>query len=372
MNFIYKHKGVVLVALMLVGVIFYSARQQNQPSEANTIKIGVISILSGQFASIGENYVRGVQLAAEEFNTKSNNVKVELFVEDDGYDPKKGISAYKKLTAIDHIDGLVNVSTATIDAVHADINNQKLPTVQFGIQNDGVADDYIFQITPSPESIIRGFAEYLKEHLSLKKVAVVYENATVFENFHKTFLKTYGAGTLTSFKVSGKDDIQIFASDIVNQKFDGVVILTMPETGALLVKKISSLTKTPPQYMIDAQLSTGEANYKNILGSLSPLNGAYSVWLADSDNSAFKKNYVAKFKTEPGTFADTGYDAFNSLVNAYDTDTHTWASNLQKTNAIGATGKIVFDQVGVRSQDLEIKRVKDGAIVTEARIGIRE
>lgn len=370
MNFISKNKGLIVVIVVVLALIGFFYKTNNKSADAKTVDVGVISILSGQFAALGENYVNGVKLAAEEFNNTTKGPKVNLIVEDDGYDPKKGVSAYKKLTAVDKIDALVNVSTVTVDAVHADINAQQLPTVQFGIQTSEVKDDYIFQITPSPESIIKGFATYIKRNVPLQKVAVVYENAAVFEGFRKVFLETYGEGTVTSFRVSSKDDIQIYASTIVAQKFDGVVILTMPETGALMIKRISSLTKTPPQYLIDGQLSTGEESYKSILGSLAPLNGTYSIWLAESDNSKFKKNYLAKYGAEAGTFADTGYDAFNTLIAGYDTDASDWARKIKKTDTVGATGRISFNEEGTRYQDLEIKRVKEGKMITEAKINM--
>ncbi len=366
-----------LIVLVLVFVLYSGGEVVNQKSE-NKVSIGAISILSGQFASIGQNYANGVVLAKEEFEAKNPNVKVDLHLEDDAFDAKKGVSAYKKLTEVNRVDALINISSPTIDAIHGEVQKKNLPVIQFGIQSSGVGPDSIFQISPSPEVPIQKFAEYIRENASYKKMAIVYAQGEPFESFYDSFLigLGYQGQSALSLKLKNKEDIQAYATRIAKEQFDAVVILTLPEDGALLVKKIHALGGKDITYVIDVQLQTGLDTYKKILGDLSLLNNGYSVWLASASNTEnFKSNYKKRFNVEPGAFADSGYDSFNVLIDAYMKSDRThagWIEQIQKARLNGASGFIQFDANGIRNQDLEIKRVLQGEVVTEKEIQLTQ
>ncbi len=355
---------VVLGAVAMVALLIYISKdsQHGQNNGKRKVKVGVISILTGQFAALGENYVKGIELAKDDFEKAHTDVQVDLQVEDDGFDAKKGISAFRKLTDADRVDALLNVSSPTIDVIHGDVVAKNLPVVQFGIQSDGLAKDPIFQISPMAADAILQFGSYLKKNTNFKKVAIVYENGKPFDQFYDAFLKSYGSEDTQSMRIMNKSDIDSYATEIVHGGFDGVAILGMPESGALLIKKIHTLTSKTPTYMIDAQFQTGTEDYKRILGDLNIMNGTYSVWLASSQDSKFKDEFAKKYGQAPGSFADSGYDAFMALMNAYNPDHTTWIQNIQSIQFDGATGKVSFDENGVRVQNFDIMKVENGAI----------
>ncbi len=361
------NKNKILKALIGAAILVVLIVQlQNKNIDVGTpekqeVKVGVIGILSGPFASFGESYLNGVKLAEEEWEKTHVGIDVKLVVEDDGFEAKKGVTAYKKLTSIDNVAALLNTSTPSIDAIHEDIIDANLPTVQFGIQNTQVAKDPIFQLSPAPDAILKSFGEYADKNLTVKKLAAVHTNGEPFNTFYSAFDKSYN-GTTVEKTISGESDIAAIATDIARGDYDGVVIMTMPKDGALLVKKIQSLTKRPITYLIDAQLQTGQEDYKRILGDMKVLDGTYTQWILSGDQTQFKKDYLAKYGTEPGAGADYGYDAFNTLMNAYDKDKSVWIKNLQKTNTAGVSGAIAFDEVGQRVQGLQVMRIVDGEI----------
>lgn len=357
-----------VLVIVVLALVYTTAGQSKTEVGEKRVKVGVISILSGQFGVIGENYLKGIQLAKDQYELSHPNTKVDLVVEDDGFDVKKGISAYKKLTQIDNIDALLNLSSPTIDSIHPDVTAKNLPVVQFGIQSDGLAADPIFQISPMAKSAVLEFGTYLKEQTRLKKVAIVYENGKPFNQFHEAFLESYGEADTVSMVITNKSDVDMYATRIVHEGFDGVAILGMPESGALLIKRITTLSKVKPTYMIDAQFQTGTDTYRKILGDLKVMEGAYSVWLASSENVAFKEAFTKKYGEAPGSFADSGYDAFLTLMNAHDNNRVNWIKNLQNTKLDGATGKVTFDSNGVRLQNFNVMRVQNGEIVTEKKI----
>ncbi len=355
--------GIAVVIAVIASAFLFKGTSDQGSQTKKHIKIGVISILSGQFSAIGENYVKGIRLAEEQYERNNPDVEVDLVIEDDGFDTRKGISAYKKLTNLDNIDALLNLTTPTIDAIHNDVTAAQLPVIQFGIQNDGVARDTIFQVSPAADKPIRAFGEYLSKNVALKKTAIVYENGQPFDVFFKAFSETY-SHDIVPMKVGSKQDIQVYATRIAKEGFDGVAILALPETGAQLIKKVSVLSKEKPQYFIDVQLQTGFADYKRILGDFKMLDGTYSVWIAAGDSGVFKTDFKEKYKEDAAMGADFGYDSFNVLMGTYNESKDIWLRNIQNLHTEGVSGKIQFDEVGIREQAVDIKKMSNGEAVT--------
>lgn len=193
-------------------------------------------------------------------------------------------------------------------------------------------------------------------------MAVLYDNTAGGISFYEAFKKTY-SGTYDALIIKGKDDLRGYATKITAGNYDGVLFLTSPENGALAVKNILTFSPTKhPFFMFDAQLQTGFADYKRILGDTKVLDGSISVWLKSGSAETFKQEFKKKYGAEPGFLADFGYDTFNTLINAYDEKDKNWQESIQMTNNDGVSGPISFDKKGVRIQDIVVNKVVGGAI----------
>lgn len=93
-----------IVVLFVIGLALVQSEQKKE-----TIKIGVLSILSGDAAAWGQNAKQGIDLAVKEINDKGGvrGNKVELVYEDTGGDGKRAVSAFQKLTSLDRVDGVI-------------------------------------------------------------------------------------------------------------------------------------------------------------------------------------------------------------------------------------------------------------------------
>ena len=102
--------GVAIVIVVAFGAWFLFIN--NKPSPAvtgNPIKIGAILSQTGFAASFGESAKNAVQLAVEDIN-KSGGIDgrpVVVYYEDDHTDAKEAVSAFQKLTSIDHVDAIM-------------------------------------------------------------------------------------------------------------------------------------------------------------------------------------------------------------------------------------------------------------------------
>ena len=81
---------------LLHGLLFASSLVAAAPAWAQqTIKIGLVTALSGQSARAGEAITRGLQVAIDEINAKGGLLgkKLELVRRDDESIPAKGVIA---------------------------------------------------------------------------------------------------------------------------------------------------------------------------------------------------------------------------------------------------------------------------------------
>jgi branched-chain amino acid transport system substrate-binding protein len=351
-------KIIIVVAAIALGAFLVLGNNQNDSAH---IKIGLMAPLSGEYAIAGENYQKGIELALEEYRAQHPDAQIELVVEDDGFDVKKGVSAYRKLTGLDKVDAMLTISTPVIDAIHEDIQQSDLIVMQLGIQTVGIADDNIFQTSSAPEEPVKLFAQFIEDNYDFKKVAVVYDNTAGGNTFLAAFDEGYNKD-FTKFVVNDREDLRDHALRINGENYEAVVFLTSPENGALLSKEILALDDTPPLFAYDAQLQTGFGDYERILGDTNVLNGSISMWLKAGESEKFATAFKKKYGEDPGFVADFGYDTFNILMDNYDSDREKWMDNIQSYESAGPSGNISFDINGIRIQDIVINTIVRGEI----------
>ncbi|MEB2336500.1 MAG: ABC transporter substrate-binding protein, partial [Burkholderiales bacterium] len=97
---------VVALALALSGPL---AVAQTQGVTKDRIVVGSLLDLSGPLAGFGKQLRSGMTLRTEELNEQGgvNGRRLELLIEDDGYDPRKAVLGAQKLVNQDKIFAMV-------------------------------------------------------------------------------------------------------------------------------------------------------------------------------------------------------------------------------------------------------------------------
>ncbi len=354
-----KILGIVAVILTVVAGVYYS---KSNSSSAN-LKIGVIAGTTGEYAIVGENYIKGIELAKEQWMISHPDQSLNLIIENDEFDSKKALSAYQKLSSIDKVDAFINETTITVDATYDLIHQSGKPFVQGFEQSKPAEKDNIFQIWPSsvPAEVLLG--KYIKEKGYKNVAVVVAQNIQAWNGFANAFAEGYGSNVTRIPVDSSSNDVRTDVLKIVNGNYDAVVLYTVPKQAALIVKESRIQSKTPLTFVFDQDIQTGEKEIKEILGSFTPLNGSIAmVTIGDNDSVDFVNAYKAKYGAEPGIGASVGYDSFNVLMRAYDRNINAWLKNIQNSNFQGASGEIKFNENGLRSPKVHIGEIVNGEL----------
>ncbi|MEN9921522.1 MAG: hypothetical protein RLZZ517_500 [Candidatus Parcubacteria bacterium] len=354
--------GISIIILVIAGI--FVAIQSNSNDQGELKKIGAISILSGEYASVGQEMLNGFLLAQEVYNKQNPDKQIEVIAEDDGFDSKKALSAYKKLMDIDRVDALFNVSTPSIEAIYDLAQADGRPILQMGEQSKDATDDVVYGLFPGSIQAEINLGNYLREQ-GYKKPLIVYTVHDTMIRFKNALVKAYGSEVTEMGIRADEKDFRTYALKASEGNYDVVVMLSFPQPGAQFIAEYKKQGLKIPQLAFDASGQTGFADYKRILGNTKVLDGAIIATLKSSTSEEFKRLYKEKYSKDPGYLADIGYDAFNIIVNTYDSDNKKWNENMKKLEYKGANGLYKFDSVGIRLPNVAITKIENGEILEQ-------
>ena len=169
----------LIIAIIIIGGIWYGVSREPAEVGERPIKIGFIAPLTGDVATIGQNTRAGVELAVEQINEKGgiNGRKLEVIFEDGRCNAKEATSAANKLVNIDRVPVIIGglCSSETLAAAPIAENGK---TVLFSncSSNPDItnAGDYIFRDYPSDSFQGVEAANFVYNDLGIKNVAVIY------------------------------------------------------------------------------------------------------------------------------------------------------------------------------------------------------
>lgn len=354
--------AIVALAIIIAGVWYF---QKPELVSGEPIKIGVIAGTTGQYAPAGEAYVRGFNLALEVWNN-SNKQKFEAVIEDDGFDPAKGLAAYKKISSLDKVDAYAILSSFTIDSIYDLVHTEGKPVALGFEQSKPAENDNIFQVLPAAKPIQFVLGKKIDELGYKKVVATVSNNTSVYQNFYDGFKEGY-SGEVKRFDISSDiTGIRSQALAISSSKPDVVAFFMAPKDGAVLVKELLKIypVNERPFLAFDQSIQSGSRDYENILGVDFPEIDGSLVSMSKNDFTPdFIDRYKVKYNEDPSFGSDMGYNSFMLLANTYHSNTNTWVKNMKKVKFNGADGEVYFDENGLRVPNIFFGKLDNGKVV---------
>jgi len=372
-----KTKKIILwliVAIIVIGGIWYGVTKK--PVEKGAIKIGFIGPLTGEAAIYGTSPKKGADLAIEEINAKGgiNGKKLELIVEDSKCDPKEAVNAINKLVNVDKIKFIIGgmCSSETLAAAPT-AESSKVIMISPVSTNYKVsqAGDYIFRTVPSDALQGKKAAE-LAYQKGFRKAAILYVSTNDYglgleKVFKEEFSKLGGTVVISEGYAAGDSD---FRTQLTKIKFANPDVLFIPSQmpgNDLIVKQAKELgigcqiigTET----MQDENFvkTVGKAADGIIFTSFAEYKGAQA--------HAFSARFKAKFSEEKTIYSDYAYDAVYALEKAMTAckdvqDSVCVKTELYKTDFIGATGPVGFDENGdVKGKDFAVFKIENSQFV---------
>ena len=239
------------VALTLLAAVPAWAQQ--------TIKIGLVTALSGQSARAGEAITRGLQVAIDEINAKGgllNGRKLELLRRDDESIPAKGVIAARELYFKEKVAVLIGgLDTPVAVAIVPIANESKLPFMDpwaagTAITKNGAKDNYVFRVSAVDEIVNRAMLQYSQKTFNAKNCGMILVNNPWGESNEKGLMAALGAKGMKPAgieKFEGNDvDVVPQLTRLKNAGADCLFLVGNVGPSAQVVKSLDRMGWKPP------------------------------------------------------------------------------------------------------------------------------
>jgi len=356
----------ILIIVILAGIIVGWSYYQKSKQPKENIKIGAVYPLTGNFATYGTEYKRGLEMAIEEINNNGgiNGQKFEIIFEDDAGDVTKSVTAINKLIDVDKVKYLFTAfsSTSLATAPIAEKNNILYISATVSKIGNGktIFRDY-WDIEDQGAAIGKAIT---KE--KVKSVGILAMNYGDTEYFLNGVKKTASGVSFVEERFNfGDIDFKTQLTKIKNQNPDAIIIYAFPGAEA------TKITQQIQELKLDnKRLFAGATTYglpfmyqpfSETLSEMKAIDSWYSLDVNNPKSKEFSEKYKNKYGQDLVGDAAYPYDDVYALYSAIKDSSNNFsaidvASNLRKINYNGAAGPLSFDEMGnsKRSSYLQI------------------
>lgn len=188
-----------------------------------TIKIGLVTALSGQSARAGEAITRGMVVAIDEINAKGgllNGRKLELVRRDDEGNPAKGVVAARELIYKEKVAVLFGgLDTPVSLAIVPIANQEKVPfmgpwAAGTPITKNGANPNFAFRVSAVDEIVNKAMLQYAQKNFQASKPAMILVDNPWGESNEKGLTAALAA---KGMKAAGIEKFDGNAVDVVPQ-----------------------------------------------------------------------------------------------------------------------------------------------------------
>lgn len=357
---------------------------------AEPVRIGVTTILSGQYADRGQSEQYGVELALQRINEAGGALgrPVEAFYGDNAADPQIGIAVTKRLIEEQHVPVLLGaLATPVTHAIMPIVAEAKVPLVidisagQDFVDASGVGgNDYAFKTIPSDRDIAIALMDWLKAQ-GVHSVAIVSDD-NPFNHVNAVSME----------KAASTDDIKVVGNETIAKDTKDLAPL-LARLKALAPDRVVTLlsTSTAPFFRAYEQSGwsvpiTGRIDYAAATAAVSPqfltsggLDGATSITVFNPvmENNGvqdFVQAYRAKYGVMPTQRSFFAYEATNLVVDAIrransdkPEDIERALKNTKMPSLLGGT--YAMDDHNHPHTPMQIVGVRDGKMSVIAQVG---
>lgn len=326
--------------------------------QSDTVAIGVVVPLTGQYQSYGEANKRGIELAFEEIQSNGYPLNLELSVVDSGSDPAQA----RELLEEQYANGAFAVIGGSVSdeakemVAGADRFERVLLSPSATSPDLTKASRNFFRIAPSDQTEGNKMADFAFRVLELKTVVVIAEDGTYAHGIQQAFssaFETVGGEVLELIELPpNTTDYGGLMARVVTLAPDAVYLAAYEAGIATMILELKRL-EFPGRILTTHAFSSSVAMAR-VGEAAAGVVLTQTVFEPDSEHAhvkTFVNAYRERHGEQPNLFAAEGYDAMKVLALALE-EHHTLSSELPRGlwDAVkefpGVTGSIQFNENG--------------------------
>ena len=295
----------------------------------DTLTLGSIQDLSGPLAGFGKQVRMGLLLAADELNEQGgiNGRKVEIKIEDSGYDPKRAVLAAQKLVNQDKIFAMIaHIGTAqNLAAMPVQFSKNVINFFPVTAAREMFEPlhplKYAFAATYYDQ--IRLATPKLVKEKNVKKVCTIYQDDEFgLEVFRGAEAGLKSIGMDFTEKTTYKRGATDFSSQVARMKSAGCEMVVL---GTIIRETVGTIGESRKTGFSPVFLGSS-ASYTDLIHKLGgpAMNGLYATMTSQHpylDEATqpirfWANKYKTKFNEDPTVFSVYGYQALMHFAGA--------------------------------------------------------
>ena len=331
-------------------------------ADGNTVKIGVITSLTGSLAAFGEAHKRGYSIALDEINAKGGVLgkKIELDYYDDQSKPDLAVQGVSKLVDQDQVPLLLgSYSSESTKAIIGSVNKSEVPLIIPTATADNVMDSHspwVFRICAGANDYAHTTIAFLKDNGAPKTMAIVYENT----NFGQSNMKAMtAAAQAAGIKLVAVESYEAKSPDYkavlqrVKAANPEVIYLCSYLLDAVTLMRQAQEIDLNPKYYTSAGTGFAAAEFPTDKGAGKNAEYTFSVsqWLPEAKwpgGKEFDAEFFKRYGSHPAYHAIQAYAALlvaaQAINNAKSADSTKIRDAIKNLNlSMTPFGPIKFD-----------------------------
>ncbi|WP_433469287.1 ABC transporter substrate-binding protein [Spirillospora sp. CA-128828] len=374
----------LLAASVLATTGLTAACGDSGGSGGSALKIGFIESLTGNYAPLGGEAKKTVELAVDQINTAGGigGRKIKLITLDDKTAPDQGVLHFNKLKS-EKVTAIIGSTFSNVGlAVEPLAERERIPYISLAPADEQVDPirKYTFVVPAVSSTYAQAMLGYFKAH-DITKIAVAYDTKSAYAKAGyggmQKYAGQYGVQIVKAetYETTASDFSPLF-THVRDSGAQALVAWASGAPGVTLAKQYPSSGLKLPLYMTASQASklwldpVGKAAEGVYVQSAIGVVGDY---LPDGKLKQAVQEmsgpFEQKYGYQPPQFAMDGYSGVKLLAAAIEkggTDREKIRDALEGLTLVTPCGKYTYskaDHSGLRPSDISMNQVKDGKLV---------
>jgi len=353
------------------------------------IKIGVINSMSGAFATFGERYLTGIEVAMEEVNANGgiDGEQLTLQLEDDRSEARSALAAVESLAADEEVPLVLGSYASSITGPMAQrITREQLPLVVLGSADDSITNPgspWVFRAKHNSTIVAKtyfDYFDYLREQHGddeLQTVALIYGDSAWPRSLAEEgveLAEERGYEVVGDYDYDqGTSDLRPILNRVRSEEPDIIYVVAYDQDGVALTRQMREVGLKSKVLAVDTAAAL--PSFIEQVGGLSEYVATVVSWSKDVDREGADDLYErlkAASDSEPTFYEAEGYLAMrvaaDALQRADSLDRQAVRDALAETDLNTPVSHVTFESFdGFRNQNpirSLVLQIQDGEHVT--------
>jgi branched-chain amino acid transport system substrate-binding protein len=365
----------VIVAVSLLAVMLV-VWPPNSTTQRKVVRFGAILPMTGNAANYGELMRKGISIAQDEFNNTrtSEQMRLEVIIEDSRSGPKDGVSALNKLINVDHVSAVMPaLSSVVLSCVPICERNSVVllncPANSPKLRGTGT---FVFNVTILSDQESEYLAKYAYREMGARSANILFINNDSGRGYRDSFATKFtalgGEVKLSEGQGQGATDFRSIVARFKNAPADITFMCSYYAETALFLRQCRELG-FKSKWLSYASIETSD--FLKLAGDTAEgiiySQPGLEVNASDSITKYFVGTFRERYGEDPDFWSAQFYEGTRLLCAAVAAGAETGEEIRQFLIELkdfeGLGGSITFDNKRCITRTIRMKKISDGKFI---------